>query len=354
VYQEQEYMEKVSRTFKKLKKEELGMVNGTKQYFKKSGIILLALLLVSGIAGCSSKTASTGNEPQKVVDDYPNKPINWVIPFDPGSGADIFARTLGKSVEKNLGQNFVYMNKPGGSGGIALAYLKSQPTDGYTIGSHSSTLVYSIASKSIPYKIEDVSYIARINADPEVLAVPGSSPFKTLEDYIAYAKANPGKLKVAGVGAFSTGSAVSDIFKTKAGIQYDYIPYKGGNEATVAILGSNVDAGWYTSSNVRNYLESGKVRLLAIASKDRDSSLKDVPTLKEKGFDIEMILWRGIIAVPGMPEARVKKLEEAFATAMKDPDWIKYMQDQKQIEAYLPSKEFTEAVNNENSSITQK
>ncbi|GAB6156688.1 tripartite tricarboxylate transporter substrate binding protein [Desulfosporosinus burensis] len=324
------------------------MLNGTKQYFKKSGIILLALLLVSGIAGCSSKNAPTGNDPQKVADDYPNKPITWVIPFDPGSGADIFARTLGKSVEKNLGQNFVYLNKPGGSGGIALSYLKSQPTDGYTIGSHSSTMVYSIASKSIPYKIDDVSYIARINADPEVLAVPGNSPFKTLEDFIAYAKANPGKLKVAGVGAFSTASAVSDQLKAKAAIQYDYVPYQGGNEAAVAILGSNVDAGWYTSSNVRNYLESGKVRLLALATKDQDPSLKGVPTLKEKGFDIEMILWRGIIAIPGMPEARVKKLEDAFAKAMTDPDWLKYMEQEKQVEAYLPSKEFTEAVKTEN------
>ncbi|HBW34885.1 tripartite tricarboxylate transporter substrate binding protein [Desulfosporosinus sp. BICA1-9] len=325
------------------------MLNGTKQYFKKSGIILLALLLVSGIAGCSSKSAPTGNDPQKVTDDYPNKPITWVIPFDPGSGADIFARTLGKSVEKNLGQNFVYMNKPGGSGGIALSYLKSQPTDGYTIGSHSSTLMYSIASKSIPYKIDDVSYLARINADPEVLAVPGNSPFKTLEDFITYAKANPGKLKVAGVGAFSTASAVSDLLKAKAAIQYDYVPYQGGNEAAVAILGSNVDAGWYTSSNVRNYLESGKVRLLAIATKDQDPSLKGVPALKEKGFDIEMILWRGIIAIPGMPEARVKKLEEAFDKAMTDPDWLKYMDQEKQVEAYLPSKEFTEAVKTEHS-----
>lgn len=324
------------------------MLNRGKQFFKKSGIVLLALLLAAGIAGCSSKNAAGGKDAQK-ADDYPSKPITWVIPFDPGSGADIFARTLGKAVEKNLGQNFVYMNKPGGSGGIALSYLKSQPIDGYTIGSHSSTMVYSIASKSIPYKIEDVSYIARINADPEVLAVPGSSPFKTLEDFIAYAKANPGKLKVAGVGAFSTASAASELFKTKAGIQYDYIPYQGGNEATVAILGSNVDAGWYTSSNVRNHLETGKVRLLAIATKDRDSSLKDVPTLKEKGIDMEMILWRGIIAMPGMPGARVKKLEEAFAKALKDPEWIKYMQNEKQIEAYLPSKEFTEAVKAEHS-----
>lgn len=307
----------------------------------ESGVVLLICTLAVWLIGFSSIASFVS---VARADDYPTKPITWVIPFDPGSGADLFARTLGRATEKILGQNFAFRNKPGASGGIALTYLKSQPADGYTIGSHSSTLLYAIASKSIPYKIDDVAFIARINADPEVLAVPAKSPFKTLDDFIAYAKSHPGQLKVAGVGAFSTGSAVSDLFKEKAGIQYDYIPYRGGSAATVALLGSNVDAGWYTTSNVRNHVKAGKVRLLAIARNTPDPSLKGVPTLKEKGFNVVMILWRGVIARPGIPEGRVHKLEAAFHKALKDPVWIKYMQTKHQMDAYLPSKQFTEAV----------
>jgi len=314
--------------------------------------LLLGLLLV--LAGCSSQgagstdgTNASSEANSEPADDFPSKPITWVIPFDPGSGADTFARTLGKAVEKNLGQNFVYVNKPGGSGGIALSYLQSQAKDGYTIASHSSSLVYALASGEIPFKVEDISFLVRINADPEVLVVPANSPFKTIDDLVAYAKSNPGKLNVGGVGAFSQASVCSDLFKKAAAIDYKYIPFDGGNEATVAVLGANVDAAWCTSSNVTAQMEAGKLRFLATANSSKNANQPDLPTLKEKGYDMESILWRGIIALPGIPEDRIQILQDAFQKALQDPEWLKYMENEQQLDAYLPAADFLTAVNKE-------
>lgn len=309
--------------------------------------LLLGLLLM--IAGCSSQGSNTteGTDANSEADVFPEKPITWVIPFDAGSGADTFARTLGKAAEKNLGTNFVYVNKPGGSGGIAISYLQSQATDGYTIASHSSTLVYALASGEIPFKVEDIDFLTRINADPEVLAVPSSSPFITLEDFVAYAKSNPAQMNVGGVGAFSTASVCSDLFKQAAGVDYKYIPFDGGNEATVAVLGANVDAAWLTSNNAAAQVEAGKLRLLATANNTKNEKQPDVPTFKEKGYDFESILWRGVIALPGIPEDRIAKLQDAFQKALQDPEWLEYMENEGQIDAYLPAAEFKEAVNTE-------
>ncbi|MEL7566835.1 MAG: tripartite tricarboxylate transporter substrate binding protein [Dehalobacterium sp.] len=315
--------------------------------------LLLGLLLV--LAGCSSQESqgtqesNTTETPEanSAADDFPAKPVTWVIPFDAGSGADTFARTLGKAAEKNLGRNFVFINKPGGSGGIALSYLETQATDGYTIASHSSSLVYALASGQIPFKVDDIDYLVRINADPEVLAVPSSSSFKSLDDLVAYAKSNPGKMNVGGVGAFSTASVCSDLFKQTAGVDYKYIPFDGGNEATVAVLGANVDAAWLTSNNAAAQVEAGKLRLLATANSTKNEKQPDVPTFKEKGYDFESILWRGVIALPGIPENRIQILQDAFEKALQDPEWLAYMENEGQIDAYLPAADFAVAVKKE-------
>ena len=297
--------------------------------------LVFALLLL--LAGFPSQGAAAP------AGDYPNKPITWVIPFDPGSGADTFARTLGKAASKVLGYNFVYVNRAGGSGGIALSYLKTRPTDGYTIASHSISLIFSLASGEIPFTFDNIDFITRCNADPQVIVVPSSSPFQTIDDLVNHAKANPGQLNMGGVGAFSNSSVCSDMFKQGAGIDYKYIPYNGGNAATVAVLGANLDALWVTSSNVSAQIDAGKLRLLVTANSERNPKYPDVPTCLEKGYKFESILWRGIIALPGIPKERIAVLEKAFETAMQDPEWLDYMDKQQQLAAYLPSEGFTKA-----------
>src|SRR5690606_39095529 len=170
--------------------------------------------------------SNTDNEAPK--DDYPNKEIEWVIPFSPGSGADVFARTLIKLTEKHLGQTIIPVNKEGGSTAVGVSYVLSKPADGYTLFSHSTTLPYTIASGQLPFTAEEIQGINRINADVKTLAVNASSDIQSFEDLIAKAKSKPGSIKIGGVGTKSW----SDVFYNKmiqgAGIEATCVPYDGG------------------------------------------------------------------------------------------------------------------------------
>lgn len=276
--------------------------------------------------------------------DYPEKPINWIIPFSPGSGADTFARTLIAATEDVLGQTIVPINKEGGGTAIGVAYSLAQPADGYTVFSQSDTLVLGITGGQWPVKAEDVQPVARINADYKTLVVPKNSPFKSFKDFVEAAKANPGGVKIAGVGAKSWSSFFVKKMSKGAGIELSYVPYDGGSAVVSAVLGENIDAAVVTSSNVNAQVDSGDLRMLAQSLGDRVEDRPDVPTFLEEGLtDInDEVLWRGVFTKAGTPEDVLQKLSAALKTATEDQRWQDYMANQRQQKAYMPYDEFTD------------
>ena len=276
--------------------------------------------------------------------DYPAKPINWVIPFSPGSGADTFARTLIRVTEQELGQKIVPVNKEGGGTAIGVAYSLAQPADGYTVFSQSDTVVLGVTAGQWPVKAEDIQPIARINADYKTIVVPKNSPLKTYKDFVAAAKANPGGLKVGGVGSKSWSSFFVDKLQRGADIKVTYIPYDGGSGVVSAVLGENIDAAVVTSSNVNAQVDSGDLRMLAQSLGERVTDRQDVPTFAEEGYaDINgEVLWRGVFAKTGTPAPVLEKLSAALEKAIKNPVWQEYMTQQRQLEAFMGPDEFNE------------
>lgn len=316
---------------------------------KKIGgmVLLVSMLLFTSACGGGTGSQATGGKKEGGEEKFPSKAVNLVVPFSAGSGADIFARTLAKEAEKHLGQPVVVENKPGGSGAIALSYLLSQPADGYTLATHSRTFSFLLADDKSSFNPDQFAYIARINGESSALMVKNDGKFKSLDGFIQYAKANPGKVKVSGPGSGSFHHMVALNLQKEADIQFTWIPYDGGKEAVLDVLGGNVDAVIATASNGKAQIDAGKLKILAVSSSKRSEKYPDVMTYKEAGYPVEEILWRGVFGKKGIPADRAKILEEAFLKALETPEWKKYMQDFAQEEAQMTSADFTGYVKTE-------
>ncbi|MCP8615660.1 Bug family tripartite tricarboxylate transporter substrate binding protein [Salirhabdus salicampi] len=284
----------------------------------------------------------------KQEDDYPNKPITIVVPFSAGGSGDTMSRTFAKIAEKYVDVSFVVENKPGGSGAIALNHAKTKPADGYTILYHSSTLPFTMASGKIPFNKDDVQPIATLVSNYQALSVPVDSPFQTLEDFVNYAKDNPGKVKVSGSGINGTNHVFALKVEDSTDIDFNYVSYDGGGDALRAVLGNNVDAITSSGEVVNQAAEEGQVRILAVTSKERVEEHPDVPTFVEKGYtDIsDEFIWRAFYAMPGVPEERIDKFNEIIQKVIDDPEWDEYRKNTNQDNYYNDGKTFTEIFNN--------
>ena len=282
--------------------------------------------------------------PAARAQEYPSKPVEWIIPFTAGSGADIFARTLATLMEKQLGQTVVPVNKPGGSTAIGVSYVLGQPADGHVLFSNSSTLSLFIGHKlsqgSSPLQPADIKPVYRIDGLPILLVVPADSPFATLEDFVEFAKTNPNQLKIGGAGRNSTHHFAALNFAKAADLKYAWVPYEGGADSVVALLGKNIDGIFSTFDNVEQHIAAGTLRALAVASQDR-SLLPQTPTFTELGYNVEVRLWRGIFVRAGVPEAVVAKLEDAIQKSLADPEWAAFMEKFKLQPFYAGTDEFS-------------
>jgi len=278
--------------------------------------------------------------------DYPNESITWIIPFSAGSGADTFARTLILATEKVLGVPIVPVNRDGGGSAIGTAFASAQAPDGYTIFSSSDTLAVGVAAGQWPVEIDAIQGVARVNADYKVLVVPGNSPFQTFEEFREFALANPGAVRLGGVGARSFSSVFANKLIANTGAQLNYIPYDGGSQIVAALVGENIEAGITTSSNINAQVDAGDLRILAHSLGQRAVDRPDVPTFGEIGYaDMsDDLLWRGVFAPAGTPDEVLQALSDALQEAIKDPNWRAYMENQRQQDAFMPYGEFDDYV----------
>ncbi|MDN3920592.1 tripartite tricarboxylate transporter substrate binding protein [Roseateles violae] len=252
---------------------------------------------------------------------YPERPITFICPWPAGGTADTTMRALCAAASKSLGQTIVVENRAGASGMLGVKALASAKPDGYTVGQIpiSVTRFSQLGSVQLD-PLKDFSYIARVSGQTFGIAVPATAPWKTLKDFVAAAKAQPGKITYASAGVGGATHVGMEEFALAAGIELNHIPFKGGSEALQALLGDHVDA-LADSSSWAPHVRSGKLRLLATWGEQRTAEFKDVPTLKDAGYNVVVDAPNGIGAPKGLDPAVAAKLREAFRVAAASPEF---------------------------------
>ena len=254
---------------------------------------------------------------------FPSKPMRYIVPVAAGGGSDMVGRTVTERWGQVLKQSFVVDNMGGGGGVIACqATLRAAP-DGYTLmQGYVATHGTSPATRRLPYDpIKDFTPIGSIGATPNVLVVNSASPIKTLKDFIAFVKKNPGKLSYGSAGPGSLTHLTMELFKLQIEGFMVHIPYRGIAPAFNDLLGGQTDAMFPGLAAATPHIRSGLVRPLAVTGLQRHPQFKDVPTLIEsgmKGFDAQQ--WYGVVGPAGMPAPLVKQLNETLATVLRMPD----------------------------------
>ena len=274
--------------------------------------------------------------------DFPTRPITFVVGFAPGGGADVFARALAEAARTMLPQALAVENRPGAGGTAAGAYAAARPADGHTIlfAHAGSSIITPTITNQPQLKWDAFEPVARIHAEEEWLFGHPDGPWQTIDQLAAYAKANPKKVRVAGSAIGGIDSFVVLSWEKVAGIAVEYIPHEGGGPATLAFLGKNAELLVGNVSEVFQHVEAKKMVPLAVASEKRSAIFPDVPTLREKGWDVVMVQWRSVLAPKGTPAPRVAFLAEAFQKSMTADSWKAFNQNAKAIDAYLGPVDF--------------
>jgi tripartite-type tricarboxylate transporter receptor subunit TctC len=272
---------------------------------------------------------------------YPDRPVTILVGFAPGGSMSMSAMAIAKSVEKILGQPVIVENKAGGTGTVALAAMLAQNPDGYTLcATPSSVLIRVSQMQQVPF-VPFKSFKSIIGfAEPQLgIVVKNDAPWKSVKDLVNEAKKNPDKLKFATIGTGSTTQAAVDEIKATEKIQLIHVPYKGSSEALMSLLGGHVDFASLTSEFVPS-VKSGQTRLLATMSEKRSPKFPTVPTLKEVGYNFANDAIYSIVAPAGIPPEVAKKLEAAFAQAIKSPEYLEELDKIDMIPVNYNSKEY--------------
>ena len=273
------------------------------------------------VLGALSATALTATSSRLSAQTWPERSITFICPWPAGGTADQSMRALCSVAARVLGQSIAVENKVGASGMIGAKALASAKPDGYTIGQIPISVTrFSQLGTLQADPRKDFTYIARTSGQTFGIAVPANSPFKTLKDFVAHAKANPGKVTYAHAGVGGATHVGMEEFASVAGIQFNHVPYKGGSEALQGVLGGHVDA-LADSSSWAPHVEAGKLRLLATWGELRTARFKDVPTLRELGYDVVVDAPNGIGAPKGLDPAVAAKLRDAFRQAANSPEF---------------------------------
>lgn len=281
---------------------------------------LLGAMAGLAVAGAAFSVAAAG---------YPEKPITFVIPYSAGGSSDMLVRGLQPYVEKSMGVSLVPKNVEGGGGavGISQAVFSSKP-DGYTVTLPSNAIFGLQALGNVPWKYQDFETIARIITEDYTITVRADSDWKTLDDFIKYSKANPGKVKMGFSGFGSSTHVVAAAFAEKFGLEFQYVPYQGGSKTVAATMGGHIDANTHHPAEIKSGVDAGKIRVLAVMGDKRSNLFPNVPTLKELGHNWVVSQWRGISVAKGVPAEVKAKWEEAIKKASADPAYQKFVVEQ--------------------------
>lgn len=273
------------------------------KYLAATAVIGLSL---TGIAGAQT---------------YPDRVVKVVVPYTPAGSTDVIGRLLAEKLSEQMGQSFIVENRPGAAGMIGSDAVAKSTPDGYTIlvGSIANT-IFPATKKSVPYNLEkDLVPLCRVVSVPNFLVVSATSPYKTLKDLIADAKAHPGQLTFASSGTGASPHLSGEMLKVMAGIDIIHVPYKGSGPAMVDLVPGRVTLMFDNAA--LPYVKQGKLRALAVSSAKRSAAAPDIPTLAEAGVPgYALSSWYGLWAPKGTPDAVVKLLQANITKAFADPE----------------------------------
>jgi len=280
---------------------------------------MFARLLGIAVAGVMFAAAAPA-----VAADYPTKPVRWVVPYPPGGTTDILARLVGNYLSEHLGQTFIIENKPGGGNNIGTEFVARAPHDGYTLllvnpANGINQSLYKNLKFNILTDIVPVAGLARV---PNVMEVNPNFPAKTVAEFIAYAKANPGKVNMASSGTGTSVHMSGELFMSMTGIKMAHVPYRGSAPALTDMLAGTVDVLFDNMPSSIGHIQGGKLRPLAVTTEVRSKTLPDVPTVAETVPGYEASAWFGIGAPKGTPADVIDKLNKTVNEALKDPKMI--------------------------------
>ena len=306
------------------------MLKRNKKLIFFAGALLMLTLVVSA---CGGKQ-------------YPEKEVTFVCPWSPGGSSDLIVRTMSKIASKDFPKPFVVVNRDGANGMIATTELSKTKPDGYTISLGTTGLFTTtpITQKNVTYKMEQFDFLVGLTNEPIVISVPAGSPYKTLDDLIRDAKEKNFTIRYANSGIGGVPQLALAYLFQLSGVKSEPIPFKGSAPAITAALGNHVEALACHPGEVLPHAKAGKLVPLAISSLQRFSALPDVPTMKEKGYDVDLGVKKFIFAPKGMPDDAKKLLVEKLTKAANDPEFQKTMTDAglmvdilngKQLEDYI-------------------
>jgi len=253
---------------------------------------------------------------------YPSKPIRFIVPWGPGSGPDVSSRLIAAELSPRLGQPIVIENRPGAGGTVGMTQIARAAPDGYTIGPGNigQTISYSVIP-NVPYDLnKDFQAIGQTHLSANVLAVRVSLPVRSVQELIAYAKSNPGKLMYGSPGNGSSLHVSMELFKLMTEVQIVHVPYRDAQQSITGLISGDVDLLFENMGAIVPHVKAGKVRALAVTGPKRSSALPDLPTVAEAGVaGFEVVIWAGVIGPREIPKDVVTKLNQEINNALRSP-----------------------------------
>jgi tripartite-type tricarboxylate transporter receptor subunit TctC len=278
---------------------------------RTNNVLLIALALLAALPAVAQQSP------------YPNRPIRFILPFPPGGGTDIVGRVLAQRLSEELGQPVIPDNRPGAGGNIGAEVVAKAAPDGYTIVMCTVSLAVSpTLYKKLNYDAQkDLAPIGLVAATPNEFAVHPSTPARTVKEMLALARSAQGKVSFGTGGPGSVNDLIAQVFRSMSGGKVLVVPYKGINPATVAMLSGEVDAAVISVASAATYVKAGKLRALATLAPERSALLPGVPTAKQAGYpELEAVLWYGMLAPAGTPQAVITRLNQAFTKITASPE----------------------------------
>ena len=251
---------------------------------------------------------------------YPSKPIRLIVGYPPGGSGDFTTRLIADELGKDLGATVVVENKAGAGGSIASDYVAKSAPDGYTLLNQGNHAIAKNLYKNLGYDQKDFVPVSRVAVGTTILVVNNDTPFRNLQDLVAYAKANPGKLFNAAAGFGSAPHLAAAAFETAAGIQFTTIQFKGGGPASQSLVAGDTQVMFATSPTVTGFIKAGRMRPLVVSMRKASPSIPGIPGSEEAGVPFESTFWFGLYAPAGTPMEIVRRLHAAAAKGLAKPE----------------------------------
>lgn len=295
-----------------------------------SAAMAMAMALAVGLSGNAAAQSR----------DFPNRPVELVVPFQPGGGTDALARAFADASRKHMPQSVIIVNKPGASGAIGWQDVINAKPDGYKLA------VVTVEVTTLPhmglarFTYDDFTPIARLNADQAAITVRADAPWNTIEEFLAAARKDSGNVGVGNAGNGSIWHLAAAALEDKTHVKFNHIPYQGAGPAVLALLGGHVDSVAVSPAEVTTYVQAGKLKTLAVMADQRVKGFEKVPTLKERNIDLSIGTWRGIAAPKNTPPEVVAYLKSVALKAANEPAFREVLDKQNLGFAYADEAAF--------------